>query len=231
MTDSEPTDVETEGEEDIRMPDELSNVPFQDLDKYTDKFNVKRRKIKSKKSESQSQFHRENKNRPTEVSSKRPKQHLAPIPKARPSEPKPRDPRFDHRTGTFDEQHFQKNYKFISKIKKKEQKMLSQKLQDPETDSNDREKIKLLLQRQKNQNRELTKKRKQMKLLSEKRAFEISQLKQGKKPYYQKKSAQKLLELAEQFEDLKSKGSLNKHLKRHRKKKMIQDKIKMNSAL
>lgn len=105
---------------------------------------------------------------------------------------------------------------------------------------------------QKNQNRELTKKRKQAKLLNEKREFEISQLKQGKKPYYQKKckfpifnnflncfiyltkkimlclAAQKLLQMAEQFEDLKNKGSLSKHMKRHRKKKMIKDKIKMN---
>lgn len=89
-------------------------------------------------------FKRANKNRPREMSSKRPvkvTKQVIPVKKYI-----PRDPRFDSLCGTFDDKSFKSNYKFLNDVKKNERTEL-QKEYENTTDPHRKKTIKLLIQR------------------------------------------------------------------------------------
>lgn len=162
---------------------------------------------------------RQNKNRPSEVSSKidLSLKHIKKIkPKIENTVEKPKriDPRFDSLYGEFDKQIFERNYKFLNDIKEKEKKKLKKKLKQKGSDEKDR--VKLLLQRMENQDREKQKLEAQEKIKSELKKQRIEALKEGKKPQFLKKRESKILQLVGQYEDLKSTGKLNKHIKQKR---------------
>lgn len=180
---------------------------------------------------------RENKNRPSEMSSK---VEISSIPvkkikksniKTTDKKPKCIDPRFDSLYGEFDKRVFDRNYKFLNNIKEKEKKKLQKKLKQKGSDEK-KEQVKLLLQRMENQDREKQKLEAQVKIKSEQKQNRLAALKEGKKPRFLKKSESKILQLVGQYEDLKSTGKLNKHIKQKRirfigneKKKMFNDSI------
>lgn len=93
----------------------------------------------------QASFKRANKNRPREMSSKRPVRMLKEIVSVK-KPAAPRDPRFDPLCGGFDEKSFKSNYKFINNLKKNEIKELQKELESAE-DPERKKKIKLLIQR------------------------------------------------------------------------------------
>lgn len=133
---------------------------------YNEKImNVKRRKPIT-------EFKRANKNRPREMSSKRP-MPVACVVQAKQVET--RDPRFDPLCGSFEEKTFKSNYKFIDKIKENEREALVKELEETE-DVERRRQIKYLIQRMKNQKHE--------KLKHEKKAVDN---KPGEKPQFLKK--------------------------------------------
>jgi len=164
---------------------------------------------------------RENKNRPSELSSKI-DTSLNPVKKVKlqikTTDEKKRkciDPRFDSLYGEFDKRIFERNYKFLSNIKNKEKKKLQKKLKQKGSDEK-KEQVKLLLQRIENQDREKQKKDVQEKIKLEQKQKILDALKEGKKPQYLRKRESKILNLVGQYEDLKSKGKLNKHIKQKR---------------
>lgn len=179
---------------------------------------------------------RQNKNRPSEISSKidlslnNVKKNNPQI-KTTTEKTKRIDPRFDSLYGEFDKRIFEKNYKFLNDVKKKEKKKLQKKLK--QNGSNEKnEQIKLLLQRMENQDREKQKIEIQERIKSEQKQNRLEALKEGKKPQFFKKRESKILQLVGQYEDLKSKGKLNKHIKQKRiriagneKKKMFNNSV------
>lgn len=181
---------------------------------------------------------RENKNRPSEISSKVDISSI-PIkkikkPKIKTTDEKPKciDPRFDSLYGEFDKRAFDRNYKFLNSVRDKEKKKLQKKLKQKKGSDEKREQVKLLLQRMENQDREKQKLEAQVKLKSEQKQKRLDALKEGKKPQFLKKSESKILQLVRQYEDLQSTGKLNKHIKQKRirfigneKKKMFDDSI------
>lgn len=163
---------------------------------------------------------RKNKNRPSEISSKidtslnpikKVKLHEKPVEKIT----KRVDPRFDSLYGEFDKRIFERNYKFLNDVKEKEKKKLKKKLKKNAPDEK-KEQIKLLLQRMDNQDREKEKLESQEKIKSKLKYERLEALKEGKKPQFLKKSESKIMQLVGQYEDLKSKGKLKKHIKQKR---------------
>lgn len=157
---------------------------------------------------------RENKNRPSEISSKI-EPSLNPIKKVNLKstvEKKRIDPRFDSLYGEFDKRIFENNFKFLNDIRNKEKKKLQKKLKQKGSDEK-QDQVKLLLQRIENQDREKQKLEAKKKIIFEQKQKRLEALKEGKKPQFLRKRESKLLQLVGQYEDLKSKGKLNKHIK------------------
>lgn len=164
---------------------------------------------------------RKNKNRPSEISSKI-DPSLNPVKKVIKAQIKPKientkkiDPRFDSLYGDFDKNIFDRNYKFLNVIKEKEKKKLKKKLKQKGPDVK-KQQVKLLLQRIENQDREKQKMNVQDRIKLEQRKKVSKALKEGKKPQFLKKRESKILQLVGQYEDLKSQGKLNKHIKQKR---------------
>lgn len=129
-------------------------------------------------------FKRANKNRPREMSSKRPvkiEKTVIPV-----KTNTPRDPRFDPLCGTFDNKTFRENYGFLKDVKKKEIKELENEYKKVDDEARKR-KIKFLLERMKNQVREQEKLEKQ----DREKMAELSDIKEklrhGQKPMFKKK--------------------------------------------
>lgn len=88
---------------------------------------------------------RANKNRPREVSSKKPeaqKQLIVNLVK----KPLHRDPRFDPLCGTYNDEIFKSNYKFLTNVRKNERMELEKQYKE-EADPKIQKKIKFLMQR------------------------------------------------------------------------------------
>ena len=89
-------------------------------------------------------FKRLNKNRPQEVSSKKPASLFRPIFQTQKHERI--DPRFSNAFGEYKPDFFSKTYGFINDMRENETKILEERLKE-ETDSEERTKIKIALQR------------------------------------------------------------------------------------
>ncbi|XP_068042104.1 ribosomal RNA processing protein 36 homolog isoform X2 [Anomalospiza imberbis] len=134
-----------------------------------------------------------------------------------------RDPRFDDLSGEYKPEIFMKTYSFLDSIKKQEKEMVQKQLKKCRN-MEQKEKLQRLLNRmtqqeqaqkkqQKLRERELSLKRQQRELA-----------KQGKKPFFLKKSEKQKLELAEKYAELKRSGKLESFLNKKRKRNAIKDK-------
>ena len=99
---------------------------------------------------------------------------------------------------------------------------MEQQLED-ETDDAEIKKIKYLIQRIDNQNREKKKLEARKNAEQEERKRNRDLIKEGKKPVYESKSVKKNRELIQQYETLKKSGNLEKYLKKKEKKKLSKD--------
>lgn len=97
-----------------------------------------------KKQNVNTSFKRANKNRPREMSSKRPEKIEINVPNVKKQQT--RDPRFEPMCGTFDKKSFKENYKFINDLRKQEKEQLKKALKST-VDERERKKIKFLIQR------------------------------------------------------------------------------------
>ncbi|CAD5117097.1 unnamed protein product [Dimorphilus gyrociliatus] len=167
-------------------------------------------------------FKRLNKNRPSEISSKRPKNN--PVQTA--SLTNTRDPRFDDLSGKFSEHHFQNSYGFISEIEKREKEKIAKTIKK---EKNSDKRLKLLKLKDRYEQKEKVKimndnKKEQLKKIKKK---ELEQVAEGKKPYFLKKSDRKLLELAEKYKDLQKDNKLESYMMKKRKKNSQKERKKV----
>lgn len=168
-------------------------MSFEDLQKLKEKLGTKiyNERVFGKKSKKKNlnekirtEFTRENKNRPREMSAKKPvstlkesvsvKKHVT------------RDPRFDDLCGTFNEKAFKNSYAFINDLKENDLKTLRNELKKA-TDLKTENKIKYLIQRLENQLREEKKRKEKEEKKREEKEELLDSIKQGEKPVYKKK--------------------------------------------
>ncbi|KAK6641294.1 hypothetical protein RUM44_013003 [Polyplax serrata] len=203
---------------------ELSSMSFEDLKKLKDKLGSKVYKeamFGRKKSLPKTQFKRENKNRPREVSSK-----IKPSFNAKVKEKEIADPRFNRLCGTFNKNHFRNTYDFLTDIRKNELKQLKQML-ETETNPKEVEKLKYLIQRMDNQEREEAKLNKKKEREAEEKMEHIKALESGKKPHFKTKYEKKVIDLVDKYASLKKTGKLEKYIDKKQKKEALKDKKRL----
>ncbi|CAN8293953.1 unnamed protein product [Cochlearia groenlandica] len=165
---------------------------------------------------------RANKNRPMELSSRRPVsryREVIQIPKK-----VVRDPRFDSLGGTVDLDRFRKRYNFFFEeklpVEREELKKQLKKTKDPEEVDKLKSELgyveKMLKYEPSTQNKGTT-------ILTEHKKKEREAAKEGKKPYYLKKSEIRKQELIEKYNTLKESGKLSSFLDKRRKKNATKD--------
>ncbi|XP_029671740.1 ribosomal RNA processing protein 36 homolog isoform X2 [Formica exsecta] len=218
--------AEDQDREQIR--EELKHMSFEDLQKLKEKLGTKiyNQTIFGNKSKKKTEFKRENKNRPREISAKKPVSRFRELVSVK--KVVVRDPRFDSLCGTFDEKVFKHSYAFINDLRKNDLETLKNELKEA-TDPKTIKKIKYLIQRFENQLREEKKRREKEEKKREEKKEVQELIKRGEKPVFKKKSEQKILDLVSQYEELKNKGKLKKHIQRLRKKNKHKDRAKLRT--
>ncbi|XP_076299546.1 ribosomal RNA processing protein 36 homolog [Lasioglossum baleicum] len=208
---------------------ELSQMSFEDLQKLKEKLGTKvyNAALFGPKKVRKIEFKRENRNRPREMSAKKPVARFREIVHAKKNIP--RDPRFDSLCGTFSSKQFKKAYGFLSEVKENDIKKLKKELQETE-DPKMIKKIKYLIQRLENQLREGKRRDQKEQKVSEDKKELVEAIKKGEKPAFKKKSEKKMLDLVSQYEELKSSGKLKKHIQRLRKKNQHKDRQKLTAT-
>jgi len=224
------TNVETV-EEDERQTfrQELSKMSIEEIQKLKEKIGLKifNQSLGISKPSKVQDFKRANKNRPREMSSKKTVarfREVVPVVKQ-----EKRDPRFDPLCGDFDVKIFTNSYKFVNDIKSQELQTLKKELENEENPER-KAKIKFLIQRIKNQQREERKREEKVeeKKVETKERKEL--LKTGKKPFVMSKAKKKEFDLAATYEKLKETGGLDNYIKKKTKKNVAKDR-KMLSKL
>nr|XP_047934937.1 ribosomal RNA processing protein 36 homolog [Anser cygnoides] len=139
-----------------------------------------------------------------------------------------RDPRFDDLSGVYNPEVFMKTYSFLDAIKKQEKEMIQKQLKKCR-DVEQKEKLQQLLNRMTQQElaQKKQQKRRERELSLKRRQRELA--KQGKKPFFLKKSEKRKLELAEKYAELKRSGKLESFLNKKRKRNAIKDKRRLPS--
>uniref|UniRef100_A0A8C6NGM7 rRNA biogenesis protein RRP36 n=2 Tax=Melopsittacus undulatus TaxID=13146 RepID=A0A8C6NGM7_MELUD len=163
---------------------------------------------------------------PLEMSSKKPVPFLRQVVSVR--KKIHRDPRFDDLSGEYKPEIFMKTYSFLDSIKKQEKEMIQKQLKKCRN-VEQKEKLQQLLNRMKQQEQA---QQKQQKLRERELAWKRQQrelAKQGKKPFFLKKSEMKKLELADKYAELKRSGKLESFLNKKRKRNAIKDKRRLPS--
>ncbi|ROT40822.1 DUF947-domain-containing protein [Sodiomyces alkalinus F11] len=161
---------------------------------------------------------RSSKHAPMEMSSKRPvsrKREVIAVPKL-----EARDPRFDPLISGggagFNEAKAKKAYAFLDEYRDSEMTTLRAEIKKTK-DPAEKEKMKRLLGSMENRKKAELRKDEERRILEEHRRQEKELVKQGKKPFYLKKSEQKKRLLVEQFKGMKKK-QVDRVIERKRKK-------------
>jgi ribosomal RNA-processing protein 36 len=215
---------------------ELSNLTFEELEALKAKMGIKLyneamfgkpgSQSGSKKKKQQA-FKRDNKNRPRELSSR------VRVDKVRKVVHVPtkrvRDPRFENLCGELDEKIWNTNYSFLTDLAKEEEGTLKEKLKSDEVDEEEKLRIRAHIQKMSNKARSNAQKEKLEEKRKQEKVENIQRMKEGKKPYYMKKSTRKFLDLKEKYDELKSSGKLESYLRKKRKKNAVRDKKSVKS--
>lgn len=166
-------------------------------------------------------FKRQNKNRPVEQSSKRPVPRYRQVVEA--SSSKSRDPRFENLSGKLNTDQFRKQYAFVYDEalpgEKQDLKRQLQKTKDPDA----RQQLQNQLARIEQQIKEEQTRRQQQSQLKLHKAEERAAVKQGKQPFYLKRSEAKRQELIAKYKHLKATGGLEKVVQKRRLKNATKD--------
>ncbi|KAF5729950.1 hypothetical protein HS088_TW20G00317 [Tripterygium wilfordii] len=214
-------------EEEDEIERELADVTFEELQKARSNgsHTIFRKPEQDKKAG------RANKNRPMEVSCKKPVSRFKEVVQA----PKRvvRDPRFESLCGALDEEGFRKRYSFlyeenlpaekeelekqVKKLEKKEKKL--KKTPDLELKEELKNHISLIDKQLKS---EPTKTR-DAAILAKHKKEEREAAKKGKQPFYLKKSEIRKQRLVEKFNKLKASGKLESFIEKRRKRNASKD--------
>ncbi len=168
-------------------------------------------------------FSRSSKHAPAEISSKKAvsrKREVVPVTKR-----EYRDPRFEPLSGPLDEKKLQKAYSFLDDYREDEMKELKSAMKKTK-DEFEKEKLKRALLSMESRKKAQERKRKEAEILDKHRREEKELVKQGKKPFYLKKTEQRKRLLVDRFSELKGK-QLDHVLERRRKKIEGKEKKKM----
>ncbi|CAL4148488.1 unnamed protein product, partial [Meganyctiphanes norvegica] len=229
-------DNDSKGGDESRSEDEFSSeekdpsqMTMEELLKLQEEIGTKAFKVKYLKSDKKNKnevktFKRANKNRPREVPMMRkaaPRMNFL-EPEKKIGKKISRDPRFDDLSGTLNMKTWQKKYGFIVEKRKKEKELLKQELKK-EKDPEQKEKLKSIVQRMENQERERAKREREENVLQVERDGQIENLKEGKKPRFMTKSEKKLLLKAAHFEQLKKENRVDKYMEKKEKGKRAKE--------
>jgi ribosomal RNA-processing protein 36 len=168
-------------------------------------------------------FSRPSKHAPAEISSKKAvsrRREVVPVIKR-----EYRDPRFEPLSGALDEKKIQNAYSFLDDYREDEMKELKSAIKKTKDDS-EKEKLKRALLSMESRKKAQERKRKEAEILDRHRKEEKELVKQGKKPFYLKKTEQRKRLLVDRFSGLKGK-QLDRVLERRRKKVEGKEKKKM----
>jgi ribosomal RNA-processing protein 36 len=171
-------------------------------------------------------FNRSSKHAPTEMSSKKAvsrKRDVVPVVKRA-----YRDPRFEAIGGPIDEARVSKAYAFLDDYREDEMKELRAAIKDAK-DEDAKEELKRALLSMESRMKARLRKSKEQEVLDRHRKEEKELVKQGKQPFYLKKSEQKKRVLLDTFGELKGK-QLDRVMERRRKKVEGKEKKKMPFA-
>ena len=127
------------------------------------------------------------KNKPLELSSRKPVSRLRQVIELPSKSARFRDPRFDDLTGEFKEDQFHKNFAFLDEYRADELKQLKSKLVK-EKDPDIRFKLKRSIQQLESKQQSNMEKQRQQELKRRLRKEEEERVSKGKKPFYIKKS-------------------------------------------
>lgn len=167
-------------------------------------------------------FSRTSKHAPTELSSKKAvsrKREVVPVHKSQ-----ARDPRFEPTNGPVDDGKIRKLYGFLDDYREDEMKELKTKIKNVK-DEDEKEKLKRKLLSMEERKKAQERKDRHQAVLDRHRKEEKELVKQGKQPFYLKKTEQKKRVLLDQYGDLKGK-QLDRVIERRRKK--VESKEKKN---
>lgn len=213
----ESDDHESSSEEEDEIERELADVTFEELQRArSDGSDMVYRKHNMEKKGS-----RANKNRPMEMSSKKPVgrfREVIQVPKK-----VVRDPRFESLCGNLDVDGFKKRYNFIYEntlpAEKEDLKKQMKKTKDPEAINELKDRMGWI-------NKELksaSTKRTEKDILAEHKKKERAAAKKGKQPYYLKKSEIRQQNLAEKYKELKESGKLEAFIEKKRRRNAAKD--------
>ncbi|KAJ0047957.1 hypothetical protein Pint_16049 [Pistacia integerrima] len=214
-TDGEDYETTSEYEEEIER--ELAEVTFGDLQKArSDGSHLVYRKQSQEKNSG-----RANKNRPMEVSAKKPVSRFREVVQA----PKKvvRDPRFESLCGNLDVDGFRKRYDFLFEnnlpAEKEELKKQLKKTNDPDVVEELKKHISWIDKQLKFETAKST----DAAVLSEHKKKEREAAKHGKRPFYLKKSEIRKQRLVEKYNKLKASGKLESFIEKKRRKNASKD--------
>ncbi|XP_058085490.1 uncharacterized protein LOC131232966 [Magnolia sinica] len=215
------SEVEEEEEEEEELERELADVTFEELQKARSKgFHST-----LPKSASENKHRRANKNRPMEMSSKKPVGRFREVIQAR--KKVTRDPRFESLCGTLDTDGFRKRYSFLFEVELPAEKEKLQKLMKKSNDPKVIEELKNHIAWIDKQQRSGSAKRADTKILAEHKKKEREAAKQGKQPFYLKKSEVRERKLIEKYNHLKATGKLEDFIEKRRKRNAAKDRRHM----
>ncbi|XP_049899764.1 ribosomal RNA processing protein 36 homolog [Epinephelus moara] len=232
--DEDPDDAggssEIQTRDDIKK--ELSNMSFEDIMKLQNKVGTKvynEVAYGSDKSQRTGKKKRLNKNRPMEISAKKPAPFLRQVVSVR--KPTLRDPRFDDLSGEYKPEIFEKTYKFINDIRHREKEIVQKQLKKTKKNNQRKEKLQFLLKRMENQERARQSREQQRDRELQFKRQQRERANQGTRPFFLKNSEKKKLLLAEKYQELKKSGKLENFLSKKRKRNAGKDRRKLPRQL
>lgn len=217
---------EIQTREDIKK--ELSTMSFEDIMKLQNKVGTKvynEVAYSSNRKPERSKKKRLNKNRPVEISAKKPAPFLRQVVPAK--KLALRDPRFDDLSGEYKPEIFEKTYKFISDIKHREKEIIAKKLKRMKRNNQRKEKLQFLLKRMENQEQASKSREQQRARELQFKRQQRERANQGARPFFLKESEKKKLQLAEKYQELKKSGKLENFLSKKRKRNAVKDRRKL----
>ncbi|KAJ2690447.1 rRNA biogenesis protein rrp36 [Coemansia spiralis] len=171
-------------------------------------------------------MHRDNRKKPAMMSSKRPVSRFRQVVDI--AKPQTRDPRFDNLSGHFNEDLYEKSYGFLDKQREEEIESLKAQMQKIKSrDPHEAQRIQTVVSSMQSQMAAQRQKKHTQELKRTHRKKELEAVKQGKTPYFLKKSDLKGLEVAEKFTKLKGESKLDNYLEKRRKRNATKDHRRM----
>ncbi|KAG1460584.1 hypothetical protein G6F46_011018 [Rhizopus delemar] len=194
---------------------------LKDLEGAVGSLNKKKKKDKVKLSKEE--MKRENKHRPMEISSKKAVSRFRTVVPLQAE--KRRDPRFDKLSGNFNQDLFEKSYGFIKEYNKSEIEMLRERIRK-EKDADTQESLKKMLTKMVSAEKMDEDKKRKQALIRERKKKEAELVKQGKKPFFLKKSEKRKLELMDRYQQMGEKA-VDRILEKRRKKNTTKDRKRL----